>query len=240
MADRGLATRADLQAAAAGLGFDVVGWVDAERFDVAPLAPSCGTICVLGSGGVLLWRKVAAAGSIGAPRPDYHPIEEYSARAVAELVERLARQGISARAVSPSDEPPLDFVTLAARAGLGTVSPVTRLLLHPRLGSWIGLRAALLIDGRPFGATPSAERSDDPCRGCAKPCVAACPAGVFDGAGGVDLRACAAYRHSGGCSDGCAARRACPVGVDARYPAEEEHFRHAYSEFVMRRHFELE
>jgi hypothetical protein len=53
------------------------------------------------------------------------------------------------------------------------------------------------------------------------------------------MRACAEHRHAGHCADGCDARRACPIGADARYGPVEERFRHAYSLYSMRRHYGL-
>jgi NAD-dependent dihydropyrimidine dehydrogenase PreA subunit len=102
------------------------------------------------------------------------------------------------------------------------------------------MRAAVLVEGLPFGSVEGEEHQPfQPCLNCSKPCVKACPVHVFDGMGSVDLRACADNRHAGECGHGCDARRACPVGAAERYGEEEERFRHAYSLFTMRRHFGL-
>ena len=142
---------------------------------------------------------------------------------------------------APTDRRPLNFVQLAEMAGLGTISPVIGLLLHPEFGPWVSLRAALLVRGTPFVPADADGQSLDfaPCLSCAKPCLRACPVGVYDGLGGVALERCAAHRHAGGCDGGCEVRRACPVGARHRYGPVEEAFRHAYSLYSMRRHFGL-
>lgn len=153
----------------------------------------------------------------------------------------LRARGFNGIATCPDDRSPINFTQLAEMAGFGTVSPVIGLLLHPDYGPWVSLRAALLLVGEPFGPLSDRSLGDAfaPCNDCSKPCVHACPAGVHDGLGGTDLRACASHRHVGNCDGGCDVRRACPVGAQHRYDANEESFRHAYSLYAMRRHFGL-
>ena len=52
----------------------------------------------------------------------------------------------------------------------------------------VAVRAALLVDGMPFGPVPDSAltRKFQPCCGCAKPCVTACTPGAVDGIGGRD------------------------------------------------------
>ena len=117
--------------------------------------------------------------------------------------------------------------SLAEAAGFGTVSPVSGLLLHPQFGPWLRLRAAILVDGMPFGPIADASIADGfrPCCTCHRPCLDACPASVLDGLGHQDLVRCADHRHAGGCSAGCGSRMACPVGGEHRDapPAQPVH-----------------
>lgn len=241
---------AELAARALGHGFNLVGFVDAAEFDACQpagrraddLAPGCGTVFLLGSGGRGLWEHIESVqGPIGAAREGFHPIDEWSAAAGADLLAWLADVGVAARLGMPDDPEALNFMQLAECARWGTISPVIGLLLHPEFGPWVSLRAALLLDGQPFGAVPlEQDEPFQPCSTCDRPCVPACPVGVYDSNGGMQLEVCASHRHAGHCASGCDPRRACPVGAEARYGPEEEAFRHAYSLFSMRRHYGLE
>lgn len=243
-------TLSEVRDRARSLGYDLVGVVGAAAFDAAQPSgrrareafPECGNVLVMGSGGPRFWeRMVAADGEPGVPRPWRHPIHAYTRRTAGELAAWLRERGVESRIVHPGDRRPLNFVQLAEMAGLGTISPVIGLLLHPEFGPWVSLRAALLVRGAPFVPADADGQALDfaPCLSCVKPCLRACPAQVYDGLGGVALERCAAHRHAGGCDDGCDVRRACPVGTEHRYGRTEEAFRHAYSLFSMRRHFGL-
>jgi epoxyqueuosine reductase len=242
-------TAALLVAEATARGFNLGGFVGSALFDACQpagrravdLLPGCGTIFLMGSGGAGFWNHLLeSAAPIQVPASGYHPVDDYCAANSRELTEHLAARGVRARAAFPDDPSALNFMQLAEMAGWGTISPVLGILLHPEFGPWVSMRAAILIEGLPFGAVEGGEHpAFQPCLKCDKPCVTACPVGVFDGLGAVDLRACAEHRHADRCGHGCDARRACPVGADERYGEVEERFRHAYSLFTMRRHFEL-
>jgi hypothetical protein len=241
----------DIRRSAQDAGMNLVGAVPAPTFDatqpcgrrVEEFLPGCGTVLVLGSGGKEFWSRLCDHLGGAEPKPSifHHPVNAYTASIAGNILDELGAQGCRGRAVYPDDRRSLNFLQLAESAGFGTVSPVIGLLLHPDFGPWVSLRAALLLQGEPFGSLDDRSLGDSfsPCVDCAKPCVQACPVGVHDGRGGADLRACASHRHHGNCEGGCDVRRACPVGAQHRYDSAEERFRHAYSLFAMRRHFGL-
>jgi epoxyqueuosine reductase len=222
---------------AAEAGLNLFGIVDAQRFDAcqpregraATWVPKCGTIVVLGSGGRAFWQscratKAVAAGTVGAT-------EMFVRQVAAQAAARLQRGGVACRVVDAGDTPRLSFPRLGEAAGFGIVSPVSGLLLHPEFGPWLRVRAALLIEGRPFGPIPDASITDrfQPCCGCAQPCVSACPAGVHDGVGHQDLARCASHRRDGGCATSCGSRAACPVGAAHRDGADEQSHRYGFA-----------
>jgi len=198
-------------------GLNLFGLVDAERFDAwqpleqrtTSIRPDCGTVIVLGSGG----RATAWS-----PSEQPQAVVPFERAAAQELAELLHCRSVRCRLIEPGAGQRLNFVRLAEAAGFGTVSPVSGLLLHPEYGPWVRVRAALLLDGRPFGPVADASITDrfQPCCSCAKPCVTACPASVHDGLGNQDLARCAEHRHLGGCASGCGSRRACPIGAEHR------------------------
>lgn len=116
------------------------------------------------------------------------------------ILQRLAAKGVRGLALPPVF--PMDFSRppgktrvpshkiLAQEAGLGVMG-LSRLLLHPRLGSAVYL-TSLLIDaelesyGRPL--------EESPCVDC-KLCVAACPVGAIGAPEGFDFQACANHNY---------------------------------------------
>lgn len=225
---------------------NLVGAIAARDFDatqprgrrVSERRDACGTVLLLASGGTSGWERVVAdeGGRLGEPRPGYHPIDDWSARIAREVVATLRDAGFRAEACYPDDRRALNFRQLAEQCGLGTVSPVLGHLLHPEFGPWVSLRAAILVDGLPFGASPNQDLEFEPCARCSRPCVTACPTITYGGDGALPrLEGCAAFRVGGGCEDGCATLRACPIGATHRYGREEERFRGAYAVFAMRR-----
>lgn len=197
----------DIRTCAAQRGLNLLGLVDAVRFDhgqpcdaqLVPRLPGCGTLVVLASGGR------GTAGSVTRCAPF-------------EVAARLQAHGIRLRVVEAGVEPRVRFACLGEAAGFGIVSPVSGLLVHPVYGPWLRLRAVLLLEGKPFGeiVDPGLGERFQPCVACERPCATACPTSALDGLGHHDLRACADHRHRGGCTDGCGVRIACPVGAEHR------------------------
>jgi ferredoxin len=139
-------------------------------------------------------------------------------------VDRLAAD-CGAAALYPFDKPPLPFLTWARRARCGHISPLG-LNIHPEFGLWHAFRAALLFERDP--ALPALATGPSPCDSClGKPCLATCPVGAFT-VKEYDVAACT--RHlmvpaGGECMEGgCLARRACPVGTQYRYGADQMRF----------------
>lgn len=229
-----------LEARALANGLDLVGVVDAHRFDsgqrpekrCSRLLPGCGTVVVLAYGGRGFWRAASSCGS-------GDPLRRHTENAVDELLQLVATAGLRVRAATPRCNTELSFCCLGEAAGFGTVSPVIHQLLHPDFGPWVSMRAALLIEGQPFGAIADASIAEkfQPCAGCPRPCIAACPAGVHDGVGESLHRICHGHRREGGCDGGCSVRRACPIGADLRCDSEEERHRHAEDLRVLSRRF---
>ena len=221
---------------------------------VRALVPSCGTVIVVGSGGRGLWQRFAnapgsAAGAASKAASGFVAtggfqavggfanrgagmagVDGYAHGIVDGLASMLFGASIRSRVVMSSCTARLPFAKLGEAAGFGTVSPVSGLLIHPEFGPWVRVRAAVLVEGAPFGAVDDASISErfQPCCGCSRPCVAACPAGVHDGLGGSDLARCAQHRHDGNCVSNCGSRSACPVGSEHRDGPGEHAHRHTH------------
>lgn len=167
---------------------------------------------LVGNAGSDFWPRFQA-GRRDADEP--HPLDAWTRR----VVEPLA-QSLGARARFPFEGPPyLPFQRWAQRADGVFPSPLG-LLVHPRFGLWHAYRAVLLFD-RPPADKPQPVDAAHPCAACtARPCLAGCPVGAFDGAG-YDVPACVGHLAAPAGADcmalGCAARRACPVGAEFRY-----------------------
>lgn len=235
----------DVRARAVDAGLNLFGVVDAERFDasatkerrVRAIAPACGTVLVLGSGGRSLWQHFTRRNGGRAALPN--GLDGYVFDVVRGIAAALESASIPCSVEISACGSRLPFTQLGEAAGFGTVSPVTGFLLHPEFGPWLRIRAALLLHGRPFGAIGDASISHhfQPCCGCDRPCVASCPAGVHDGYGGTELARCARHRDEGNCNDGCSSRSACPVGSEHRDADGEAAHRHSYALPALRRWF---
>ena len=118
------------------------------------------------------------------------------------------------------------FQQWAQRADTVWPSPIG-LLIHPESGLWHAYRGAFLFDW-PVSGLPARAQLESPCVTCRdQPCLTTCPVDAFT-IEGYDAAGCARHVRSGReptcLDDGCAARRACPVGVSYRYEPDQMRF----------------
>lgn len=214
-----------VESAAARLGAVGIGlWGIAPAPREAAVLPGARSAVVFASGGPALWdafrTAVARDPAFYAAQPD--PFDTFVASAVAAADPSPPpgrRWVLSAIGATPF----VDFRALGLAAGLGWPSRLG-LLLHPEVGPWIALRAAVFTVE---ALSPSGPRpGPGPCVGCPAPCAAACPVGAVSAAAPFDIGPCLAHLAPpvSGCPAGCAARRACPVGSAFAYSA----LQHAY------------
>jgi hypothetical protein len=150
-----------------------------------------------------------------------HPLDRWSRR----VIEALAGE-LGAKALFPFGGPPFwPFQQWARRAEPVHPSPIG-VLIHPRYGLWHSYRGALAFPEALAIPEPAAVPS--PCESCSgRWCLRACPVGAFSGAG-YDVAACVGHLNSTAGADcvgfGCRARRACPVGAEHAYGAEQANF----------------
>ena len=205
----------------ASSGLNHVGVTSARAWDAVAspetcteaVAPGARSVVVVASAGPSFWRAFVAHCRV---HPDHflasaHPLDAFARRAIemATVGEPHPWHFAAFDAALA-----LDFRTLAVQAGLGAPSRLG-LVLHPRWGPWIGLRAAGFV---PF-ALPETGASPDLCTGCPAPCETACPGAAFE-AGQWSVSRCASFHQvSDTCARSCASREACPVGLEHRYPS---------------------
>jgi len=187
--------------------------------DVAPRLDDgrrCRTVIVIGNVGGSMWPRFRAEEPTGAD-----PLDRWTRRVLRPIGERFG-----ATFVHPSDEPFQPFQQWARRSDDVWSSPIG-LLVHPTYGLWHAYRGAFLFGGDVAGL-PAIGKRTSPCLSCVdQPCLSTCPVDAFT-AEGYDSRSCADHVRSGRepmChDDGCAARRACPVGVDHLYGPDQMRF----------------
>jgi epoxyqueuosine reductase QueG len=225
-----VAVAADLEAT----GLNVAGVLDPARYDdlvpeawrCAHVLPGARSVLVLGSGGRAL-ETALKAWPERLDTPD--PVDDLVRARVGSAVRRIEAGGWAARAFfywqsSPDAGAPgafetgdagfADFVALARAAGLGETGRL-RMLLHPRHGPWLAIRA-IVVSTLSLAVTAS-RPGLSPCPDCAAPCASACPGGALDG-GDLDLARCQRTRQSvPACEEACAARRACVIGPGDSY-----------------------
>ena len=188
-----------------------------------------GTLVLLGWTGGAQWPVFAASAEYGDGAPD--PLDRWTRR----LLDGAAA-ALGARALYPGEGPPFwPFQRWAMRAEGLAQSPLG-LLIHPEWGLWHAWRGALWLPRR-LELVDTPDRPV-PCDGCARPCLGACPVAAFQ-PGAYDTAACATHlaAPTSHCpTQGCAARRACPVTPPIPYGPAQMRFHIAALAKGLRRH----
>lgn len=206
-----------LVARLAEAGFGLWSWTPLARYQEAvdaayaiPWDGAPGAPCLVIGNGRELWPALARARAADPGlRASSHPVDAYTERVLGAAVGALPTKHVLRFAHTP---PPARFAAqrLAHLAGLAHLGPA-HLTVHPELGPWHALRAALVLDLDPPGPPPAP--APDPCTPCDRPCMAALAQAVAHPAKG--------WRGW------LAVRDACPVGRAARY--DEAQVRYHYS-----------
>ncbi|WP_113911131.1 ferredoxin [Roseovarius dicentrarchi] len=192
--------------AAEAYSLDIMGGVHEDGTTVILLGPSRG-----------FWPLMQAAPEMQDGAPD--PIDRWSLRVIADLARRL-----DAAPLFPFGGPPYSpFLRWAMASGRAWQSPAG-MLVHDTAGLMVSYRGALRFSQK----IVLPETGESPCLTCAdKPCMTACPVDALSAARGYDVAACHAFLDTAPGDDclsqGCKARRACPVsqafGRDPRQSA---------------------
>ena len=207
--------------ARAGFGVAAAGRVGAYNREIEALAPAFALpdferedalVLLVGNGGELLEALRHAARRDPGLARDPDPIERY-ARETAEAL-AAAHLGDTRFVLRfTSDPPPATFaaVRLARLLGLAETGP-TQLSIHPERGPWLALRFAVVVDVE----GPSSTSAPSPCAECAgRPCVPAMDDALASIGGLANLGRATLRAHA---DRFIAARGACPVGRERRYP----------------------
>ncbi len=208
-------------------GLNLYGVLSARAYDAlvppawrcAQILPPARSVLVLASGGRAFFDRFEASPEVG-ERTD--PLDRYTRRVVLEAADRLAREGSRARPLfyfERRDGVFADFAALAQACGLGVPSRL-RIVLNPRYGPWLAIRALLVTE---LALSPTPPIADfTPCEGCPAPCAAACPGAALDAGPLCVVRCRENRRRDPACELRCDARRACVVGPEHAYPARAE------------------
>ena len=187
--------------------------------DIAAGVPAR-TVLLIGNGGSSFWQKFKCS-------PEYDdgladPLDRWSRRVGHWLAGEMC-----GRVIFPFEGPPhAPFLSWAGRTGKAAPSRLS-LSIHERYGLWHAYRFALAIPGLPDQSSTGSEFVS-PCLSCeAKPCLEVCPVDAFAHQT-YRVDQCMDYLVSDTTSacreQGCAARRACPVGKVFTYKPEHAKF----------------
>lgn len=170
-----------------------------------------GQLHLIGPDEPAFWPLFAESAEYADGAPD--PLDRWSHRVLGDIA-----KAFGGKPLFPFGGPPyLPFYTWALRSERFWASPIG-FLVHETAGLFVSMRGAILLPGD----APSANGTN-PCESCEdQPCRTACPVGAFES--GYDVSACKSHIASAAgsdcLSDGCRARRACPVGQGNRLPAQ--------------------
>ena len=192
--------------------------------------PLTGSFLIIGSGGREHWSFIQSQESpsfSSEKRP--HVIEETAHQSIRGALSALPWE---TQLLSVDESYGFDLRGLAVEGGLGTLSPYLMMVLHPRYGPWISLRALLYCAADLPASSPMTDY--DPCADCDKPCLTACPAGAYSPDSTWNFQKCADHRLKektvdNHCADQCHVRLACPVGREYAYSEAEFRHRHRSS-----------
>jgi hypothetical protein len=178
--------------------------------------PSARSVAIVGNIGGAMWPHFRAADPGGSD-----PLDTWTRSVLAPIASALG-----AVFTHPSDRPYQPFQRWAQRADDVWQSPIG-LLIHAQHGLWHAYRGAFLFPFQLDGLRPTGQ-SEMPCITCVdQPCLHTCPVDAFT-ANGYDAGACRGHVRSGlapRCADdGCAARRACPIGTSNMYGSDQMEF----------------
>ena len=183
------------------------------------------TLVLVGWTGGQQWSAFAASPEASDAQP--HPLDRWSRRLL-----DAAATALHAVAFYPFGGPPYhDFQLWALRAEPVARSPIG-LLIHPEWGLWHAYRGALGFQQR-LALTEITDTAS-PCETCAdRPCLSSCPVEAFSTEGGYDVATCGQHLDEPAgqvcLTQSCAARRACPVRLEAPYSASQSAFHmHAF------------
>jgi hypothetical protein len=196
-----------------GIDLTGTGLVEMGHCPVLPsdgLPHAGGTLVLLGPDEPAFWPHFTQTPEYGDKKTD--PLDRWSRRVIDAVASREG--GV---AYYPfGDAPFLPFYTWALRSGRAWASPIG-FLVHDLAGLFASYRGAIWIP-----QNRQSQALSQPCMTCDAPCKTGCPVGAF--AQGYDVIACKTYlnaQQGKSCMrQGCAARRACPVGADRRIAAQ--------------------
>lgn len=177
-----------------------------------------------------LWRPFVAwlSGQSEIPWPD--PLERYVEACVEQAVAALGSP-LEVRFAHRAEPAMVDLQTLARISGLAALAPA-RLSVHLQHGSWIGLRAAIVMSIRGPAQRAAATA---PCAGCEGPCEAPFSTALRRLGAAERYHQTVERSDSDAYLDWVAFRDACPVGRASRYSDPQIRYHYTRDRRVLER-----
>lgn len=200
----------DLKALAQEQALDVLGGFHPNADNKTP--ETCKTLILLGPD-PRFWDMMKKSPEMKDGQKD--PIDRWSKRVIGEMARTMGGQ-----ARFPFGGPPYQpFYSWALETRRIWSSPV-KLAVHDKYGLFVSFRGALLL---PYLLDLPNPPDQPPCETCDKPCLTACPVDALNG-DGYAVETCHDYLNEAEGQEcmgqGCAVRRACPVGKSIRDPEQ--------------------
>ena len=179
------------------------------------------TLIMVGNAGGDMWREFSQSPEYNANNRRKNPLDNWTRRSLLSIATRF-----HAKVIFPFDGPPyFPFQRWAQIADNVFPSPIGP-LIHPEFGLWHAYRGAFLFYKKL--SLPIKTQSSSPCNACSsKQCLSSCPVGAFSFEGFNRLK-CVTYIETNeekSCfSEGCGARRACPIGQSYQYNSAQAFF----------------
>lgn len=201
------------------IGLNLIGVADGSQYQ--HIIAGCRSVLVIANTGSILWdhfmNDCIQDPSIFVNHRD--PLDDWIQRKIQAIDPQPPSSRRWIRCASTDQF--IDFRPLAEAAGLGHRSHLG-LLIHPKYGLWISLRAAVFTTEYLPPTTPSATAS--PCLDCEKYCAQHCPGNAFDRNGWNISRCASFHQESTNCFTSCLSRLSCPIGMEFQHNALAHHY----------------
>ena len=208
----------NIQSRCSQMGINLFGIADGTHYQ--NILPDCTSVIVIANGGSEMWEHFL---SDIQKKPKMfieqeHPLDTW----IQNFFEKIDPKPPSSRKwirCAATDDF-FDFRPLAIEAGLGHHSHMG-LVIHPKYGLWISLRAAIFTKEY---FEPTLLNAENRCDTCPKFCAQSCPGNAFT-KNGWAISTCASFHHtSARCETSCQSRLSCPIGREYQHSRLAHHY----------------
>lgn len=208
----------NIQSQSAQIGLNLFGVADGKAYQ--NILPDCQSVIVIANGGPEMWEHFLhdIQKDPAIFTQEDHPLDTWLQKHFERIDPMPSSSRVWVRCAATDRF--IDFRPLAIEAGLGHHSHMG-LVIHPKYGLWISLRAAIFTTEY---FEPIKLDTENPCVSCPKLCAQNCLGNAFTEKG-WSISHCAEFHQvSSDCEISCQSRLSCPIGREYRHSSLAHHY----------------